>query len=281
MIGAPEVPLAFQDAFLRHRDHPWVDAPVVFFEETTSTNDVALDLAARGAGEGTCVVALSQTAGRGRRGRSWTSPPGAGVYFTAVLRPSRHALPAEDASPSRLTLVAAVSVADAIETVSGLSPQIKWPNDLVIDSGRDAATGAWHRRKLAGILTEGAVAGGDVQHVVVGIGVNLMPTAYPPGVVATSIASETTRPASAADVFAACRAALARDYATWARGGWADLLERWRVRSPSSRGFRVTWSEGGCRRNGTTAGLDDEGALIVSDADGKLHRVIAGEVEWA
>jgi BirA family biotin operon repressor/biotin-[acetyl-CoA-carboxylase] ligase len=275
------VPQSFVDAFARHRDHPWAGAPVVFLEETTSTNDVALELAARGAEEGTCVVALAQTAGRGRRGRSWTSPPGAGVYFTVVLRPAAHALSAEDGAPSRITLVAAVAVADAIEAVSGLSPQIKWPNDLVIHHGRDAETGAWRRRKLAGILTEGAVAGGDVQHVVVGIGVNLMPTAYPPDVVATSILSETSRPASAADVFAACRAALARDYAAWARGGWAGLLDRWRQRSPSSRGFRVTWSEGGRRLEGHTAGLDDEGALVIQDRDGRRHRVIAGEVEWA
>jgi BirA family biotin operon repressor/biotin-[acetyl-CoA-carboxylase] ligase len=274
------LPRDFAEACARHGHHAWADAPVVFFDQTGSTNDVALDLAARGAAEGTSVVALAQTAGRGRRGRSWTSPPGAGIYFTVILRPSAHGAAVHAGSPARLTLLAAVAVADAVESVSGLAPQIKWPNDLVVDGGRDAATGHWRRRKLAGILTEAALSGAQVQHVVVGIGINLAPTAYPPDVVATSIESETSRSPGAADVFAACRAALARDYETWARGGWRGVLDRWRARAPSSLGYRVSWVENGCRREGTTAGLDEDGALQIRDPDGRVHRVVAGEVEW-
>jgi BirA family biotin operon repressor/biotin-[acetyl-CoA-carboxylase] ligase len=278
--AAATVPRSFVDAVARHRDHPWADAPVVFLEETTSTNDIALELAAHGAVEGTSVVALSQTAGRGRRGRSWTSPQGAGIYFTVVLRPATHADSSHAGTPSRLTLLAAVAIADAVESASGLSPQIKWPNDLVVDAGRDPATGAWRRRKLAGILTEATVAGAELQHVVVGVGLNLAPTAYPPDVIAASILSETSRPVSAADVFAACRASLAREYTRWARGGWDEVLDRWRVRSPSSTGYRVTWSEGGRSMTGVTAGLDADGALRIDDRHGHTHRVVAGEVEW-
>ena len=271
-------PPAFLAALAAEAAHPWADAPVIYFDETTSTNDVALRLASEGAVEGTSVVALAQTAGRGRRGRTWTSPPGAGVYFTVILRPSPTAS-GEGGASSRLTLIAAVAAADAIERVSGVSPQIKWPNDLVIDRGRDAH-GAWQRRKLAGILTEGAVAGGAIQHVVVGIGINLEPTNYPPDVAATSLAAEAGGNPGPARVFAACRARLAIEHANWRASGWADIAHRWRERSPSSEGYRVRWADASHEIEGVSAGLDPDGALRITDATGRLHRIVSGEVLW-
>jgi BirA family biotin operon repressor/biotin-[acetyl-CoA-carboxylase] ligase len=279
-IAGDPIPPAFAAALARERAHAWADAPVVFFHRVGSTNDVALELAASGAAEGTMVVALSQTAGRGRRGRSWTSPPGAGVYFTAVLRPSRHARLVEGGGPSRLTLLVAVAVAEAVERVSGVSAQIKWPNDLVVSSG-DGPMAGRRRRKLAGILTEAAASGSEVQHVVAGVGINLAPAVYPPDVVATSIESESGRSVGAADVFAACRASLAREYDTAACSGWDAVLRRWRERAPSSRGQRVRWTEEGRVLDGVTCGLDDDGALRIVDADGSVHRIVSGEVDWA
>ena len=170
---------------------------------------------------------------------------------------------------------------EAVERVSGVPAQIKWPNDLVIPVSQPDARGPWRRRKLAGILTEAAVSGSNVQHVVVGIGINLAPSAYPPDVIATSIESESGRPANAADVFAACRASLARHYAAVAATGWNDVLERWRAHAPSSRGQRVRWVEGERTLDGVTCGLDDAGALRIEDASGRVHRVLSGEVEWA
>ena len=278
---ADRLPESFSHALARRAGHPWAGAPVVFFEETTSTNDVALELAGSGAVEGTAVVALAQTAGRGRRGRSWTSAPGAGIYFTIVLRPSAGGPAGRGAGASRLTLMAAVAMADAVQEVSGLSPQIKWPNDLVVDAGRDPVTGSWRRKKLGGILTEAAMSGGDVQHVVIGVGLNLQPTAYPPDVVATSILSETQALVEPGELFAACRAALARDYAAWTAGGAASVLERWRRRAPSSSGCPVRWLQDGRDLRGVTAGVDDEGALLIEGDDGRRYRVVAGEVEWA
>jgi BirA family biotin operon repressor/biotin-[acetyl-CoA-carboxylase] ligase len=279
-MPAPGLPADFREALARESGHAWAAADVVFFDETSSTNDVALELASAGARDGTAVVALAQTAGRGRRGRSWTSPSGAGVYFSVIVRPPSGGSAIDPAATSRITLLAAVAAAEAVERVSGVVPQIKWPNDLVVDRGRDAE-GAWLRRKLAGILTEASVSGGRIQHIVVGIGINLRPTNYPPDVAATSLESESGRDPGAAAVFAACRAGLASEYARWLAGGWENIAHRWRRRSPSSQGFRVRWADASRTIEGVSAGLDDEGALRIADAEGRVHRILSGEVLWA
>ena len=120
--------------------------PMLFFSTIGSTNDVASALAAGGDREGAVVIADAQTAGRGRRGRIWFSPPGAGLYVSVVLTPARASGAAERAT-ALLTLAAGVALAEAVERVTGLAPAIKWPNDLLIG-----------RRKLAGILAEGVGA---------------------------------------------------------------------------------------------------------------------------
>ena len=117
--------------------------PPTYFSTVGSTNDAALALAERGDAEGAIVIASSQTAGRGRRGRAWHSPAGSGLYVSVVLAPAR-AREEPDRATALLTLTAGVAIAEAIERVTGLAPAIKWPNDLLVG-----------RRKLAGILAEG------------------------------------------------------------------------------------------------------------------------------
>lgn len=264
----------------------WDSSPVLYFDQTGSTNDVAASLAASGAPDGAAAVARSQTAGRGRRGRTWESPAGAGLYFSVVIRPPAASVAAPAGVPAPpamlITLAAAVAVADAIAAVTGFAPAIKWPNDLVADRGRDAS-GTWHRRKLAGILAEGAVSGEALLHVVLGVGINLTPAAYPPDVaeLATSLEAETGRPVDGFALFAACRAALARDVASLFAGGAGPLLDRWRRQSPSSCGAPVSWQHGGRRVDGVTAGVGDDGALRVRAADGEVLTIVSGEVEWA
>ena len=128
------------------------------------------------------IAADAQTAGRGRLGRSWHSPPGDNLYLSLLLRPSR--APAEIPP---LTLLAGAAVADAVAAL-GLSPRLKWPNDVqLVDRALD---GGARRRKLAGILTEMVTAGAAVEHVVVGIGINVNGTDFPPDIAdrATSVA---------------------------------------------------------------------------------------------
>ena len=154
------LPPEFASALDRVRPQlPPLGRRVLFFHTTASTNDVALALAAQGDCEGTIVLADQQTAGRGRLGRAWHSPAGNGLYVSLVLRPAR--------VPGLLTLAAGVALAEAVEAVTALPPDIKWPNDLLVG-----------RRKLAGILAE--TASGDVPQVVIGYGINVGRQSFPP-----------------------------------------------------------------------------------------------------
>ena len=173
-------------------------APVFFAFETASTNDIAIRLAEQGAPEGAMALALAQTAGRGRQGREWFSPPGAGIYVSIVCR--------TPAMFPTLTLAGGVAVATGITRATGLPVAIKWPNDIVVHD--TAAPGK--RRKLAGILAEGAAGLNGVQYVVLGCGINVRQADYPAGLAprVTSIEHELGRTVEPALVLAELLAAL-------------------------------------------------------------------------
>lgn len=245
---------------LRDR-RPGLHLDVQWHAEVPSTMDIAARLAAAGAEHGTVVGADVQTAGRGRRGHVWESPPAAGLYFSFIARPP---LPA-NASLPLLTLAAGVAVRDGIHAALGWAPDLKWPNDVMVG-----------RRKLAGILAEGLLVGTPAQAVVIGVGLNLLPSAYQPEVAvrATSLEAELGRAVDRGQVLAAVLAALTDRLATLARSP-GDILQAWRAASPTATGTRVEW-EG---RTGTTAGIDDSGALLIRTSSG-VERVIAGELSW-
>ncbi len=249
-----------------------IGARLIYLETTSSTNDVADSLAFDGAAHGTTVVAEAQQSGRGRMGRTWFSPPGAGLYVSVVLRPEELGDRATSASlASRVSLTAGVAVAEAIRAATGLAVAIKWPNDLVVD-----------RRKLCGILAEASSSAEAVRHVILGYGINLQPAAYPPDLVnrATSLEGELGRPVDRAAVLAESLACLADWLSDGTQASFARMLERWRALSPSSRGAEVEVVQpGGTRTTGRTAGIDTDGALLVSVGDA-VERVIAGEVRW-
>ena len=260
------LPPEFAEAFavLRPRFGRLV-TQTLFFDATGSTNDVIAELAATGADEGAVAIADRQTAGRGRRGRTWFSPPGAGLYVSLLLQPGKSATDAARAT-SLLTLTAGVALAEGVQTATGLAPDIKWPNDLLVG-----------RRKLAGILAEGVAA----DQVVLGFGINVSPAAYPPDVAdrATSLDSELGRSIDRGLVCAHALAALARRYDDLLAGRFDAILDAWRQRAPGSRGARVRWQEPHGAQTGITAGLDDSGALLVQVGD-TLQRLVAGEVLW-
>jgi BirA family biotin operon repressor/biotin-[acetyl-CoA-carboxylase] ligase len=251
-------------------------SPLVYLEQTGSTNDIAAQLATAGAPHGTLVVAGSQTQGRGRQGRRWFSPPGAGLYFSLLLRPGPDEVLA--GATRLLTLTAGVAVAEGIETATGLRPAIKWPNDLVVG---DETTRGGRWRKLAGILAEGSASEGVVQHVVLGVGINVRDTAYPPELcdVVTSIGREVRADVSGWQVLAECVAALATRWQQVVEGRGADVLQAWRARAASIVGAAVQVETSGGTATGITSGLDEDGALVV-DVDGLPVRVVAGEVRW-
>jgi BirA family transcriptional regulator, biotin operon repressor / biotin---[acetyl-CoA-carboxylase] ligase len=240
---------------------------VLFFNTTASTNDVALMLAAGGDAEGTVVIADEQTSGRGRLGRVWHSPPGSGLYASVILRPSR-ARTGADRATGLVTLAAGVALSEAVEEVTALRPDIKWPNDLLIG-----------RRKLAGILAESA--SGDLAHIVLGYGINVGARRLPPDVDAraTSLESELGRPVDRAALCAASVAALSARYRDLLDGRFDAILDAWRARSTTSRGVRVRWQTPAGAQSGVTDGIDDRGALLVRAGD-RVERIVGGEVTW-
>lgn len=240
-------------------------ARLIYAAEVGSTNDLAGAAAERGAEEGTTFVAGAQTAGRGRLGRTWFSPPDAGLYVSTIVR--RAAL------APWMALAGGVAVADGIHAATALPLEIKWPNDIIAVGG----AGFRSRRKIAGILAEASSGPDGVQYVVLGIGINLRPAAFPPELAdrASSIESELGRPVDAGAVLAHVLASLNRTLDALERSGPPALLARWLALSPSAHGASIEWDGGA----GLTAGLDADGALLARTSTG-LHRIIAGEVRW-
>jgi BirA family biotin operon repressor/biotin-[acetyl-CoA-carboxylase] ligase len=243
--------------------------PAYYFTEITSTNDAAAVHAERGAPEGTTVIAAAQTAGRGRLGRRWHSAPGAGLYVSVVFRD-------EKAAPY-LTLAAGVAIAEGVKVSTGLPLELKWPNDVVTP----ATSGPSRRRKLAGVLAEASTTADGFQYVILGIGVNLRPTSYPPELAdrTTSIEAELGRVVEPAPVLAEILAALAAELGPLSKGQAAGLLARWRVLAPSAVGAPIECDAPGGRISGVASGIADDGALLVRVGD-KVERVISGEVLW-
>ena len=240
-----------------------------WLDSTGSTNDVAARLAESGAGEDNMVVAEMQTAGRGRHGRVWFSPPGAGLYVSMIMRPAG-ATTGEENPAALLTLAAGVAIAEAVRAVTGLPSQIKWPNDIVVGT-----------RKLAGILAEGVVQAGTLQYIVLGFGLNLRTAAYPPELSAraTSIEAETGRPVDLALMLAEITAALGDRYADLRDGRFDAILSAWRQLAARVPGAKVEWHSPRGVVCGLAEDIDRHGALLVRVGT-KLERVIAGEVRW-
>jgi BirA family transcriptional regulator, biotin operon repressor / biotin---[acetyl-CoA-carboxylase] ligase len=218
-----------------------IGTPRVHLRLTDSTNERARLLAASGAPHGTLVTADEQEAGRGRQGRAWTAPPTSAVLMSVVLRELSETLP----------LAAAVAVSEAVP----LETQIKWPNDVWIDG-----------RKVAGILVEGRPQEG---WAVLGIGLNVTTEEFPPELHATSLrlAGASLSPADAL-------ALVIDSLRVWLPRPRDEILAAWRSRD-ALRGRTVRWSNGS--NEGTAAGVDDSGALIVETRKGRVT-LDAGEV---
>jgi BirA family biotin operon repressor/biotin-[acetyl-CoA-carboxylase] ligase len=244
-------------------------AHIHYWNEVGSTNDLAAAAADRGEPEGTTFVAGAQTMGRGRLGRTWFSPPGAGLYVSTIVR--------RPSLAPWLTLAGGVAVADGIRGATALPVQIKWPNDIVAVGG----AGFRARRKIAGILAEASSGVAGVSHVVVGIGINLRTASFPPELAdrASSIETELGRAVDAGLVLGYVLAALHRTLVDLAGTGPPGLFARWLALSPSAEGARIEWDTAGVTMTGTTAGLAEDGALLARASDG-VHRIISGEVRW-
>lgn len=243
--------------------HPWAQT-IQYFDRIDSTSSYLQSLAAMGAPEGTAVFADSQSAGKGRLGRSFHSPAGSGLYMSVLLRP--------DCRPEKimhLTCAVAVAVCQAIENVTGFRPQIKWVNDIV-----------WQGKKLGGILTSLSVNAttGLVDWAIVGIGINCANIAFPEALkqIATSLGAVTgqqiDRTVLAAELVR--QLAFMRDDLTEKHGKY---LEQYR-KNCVVIGKNVRLIRGDECREAMVLDIDEDGALIVRLADGRIETVNSGEV---
>lgn len=237
---------------------------VLRFESLPSTNTELARLASEGAAEGLAIVADEQTAGRGRLQRAWSSPKGAGLYFSILLRP---AIPTEHWP--LITFIAALAVGDALVEACDLHTDIKWPNDLLSNE-----------RKICGILAE-AIETTAGRAVIVGIGINLTQNAFPPELanVATSVSEGTGRPPERETILAALLPALARWYSLLNEtAGREKIVAAWSSRSSYANGKLVQVSNGDEVWQGTTCGVEHDGALRLGTASGEIRLVRAGDV---
>ena len=243
-------------------DHPWQDR-IEYFQTLDSTNTYAKELAMQGAAEGTVIIAGQQTGGRGRLGRSFSSPAGMGLYFSMILRP--------DCYPEalmHLTCAAGVAASDAVNQLGCPMPQIKWTNDLILG-----------RKKLGGILTELAVdpVSRKVDWAVVGIGINCSQKTE-------DFPEEIRNMATSLGIDSACRAQLAAALVRclWQMrqqlfSGKDEIMDKFRHRCITI-GQEISVLRGDAVRHGKALNVDEDGGLVVEYSDGGMETVCSGEV---
>ncbi len=234
------------------------------FESVESTNKTAKELAEAGKQAPFLVLTKKQTGGRGRRGRSWSSAEDGAVMMSYCLKPE-----IEPAKASVLTLAAGLAVSEAIDEVTGLASQIKWPNDVIIAG-----------KKICGILTEMSAEPDAVSHIVVGIGINVNVESFPDELKekATSVFLEAKKRISRAELIAAVTRKFARCYEQFLiRQDMSALKEAYQVRLVNLDQV-VQIERGGQSYRAVARGITDDGALLVEQKDGTMQEVLSGEV---
>ncbi len=263
LLGGPDqlVPAEIVAGLSLHR----IGTQILCYAETDSTNTVATKLAEEGAVEGTVVLADAQHRGKGRLGRQWVSPPGVNIYCSVLLRPD--ILPFE---AFELTFLSAVAVARTIERVAKLTPQIKWPNDVLVNG-----------QKVAGLLNEMNAETEKVHFVILGIGVNLnMRRDQFPAELRHPASSLVLESGTAVDRTAFVRELLVNLdglYQAYLEEGYGPVREEWLARCHMI-GRTVSVAQQGEPLVGRVRGIDDSGALLITAADGRVERILSGDV---
>lgn len=244
--------------------HGCLGQPVHHYETVDSTMTEAGRLAGKGAPAGTMVLAEMQADGRGRLGRQWFSENSSGIYFTLILRPE---LP--PASAPVLTLMAGVSLAVVAESITPGMVDLRWPNDLLING-----------KKCAGILVEMRAEPQRIDHVLLGIGINVNQTEFPEDLETppSSLLLEAGRPIPRTDLLISLLKQLDADYNSLLTDGPGFILKRFEALSSYARGKRVRVGEDGNFIEGITVGLTPEGILLVRRDDGSTEKIVAGHV---
>ncbi len=242
----------------------WAGKKVICLDSVDSTNEYARKLAGEGGVHGLLVVADYQSGGKGRRGRSWVTPPGTAIAMSLVLRPE-----IDPERVSMLTLVAGLAVAEAIRKETGLPAMLKWPNDVVVNG-----------KKVTGILTELAMKEGRIDYVVAGIGINVNLTEFPEELrgTATSLLLETGKPADRTAIICEVLKAFEVCYERFMEYGSLQAVKQDYEKILVNKDQTVRVLEPGNEYSGIAKGIDDLGQLLVEKEDGTLTKVFAGEV---
>lgn len=263
-LSAPDL-LHADDMLSRLGQTKVVGRDIRVFESTTSTNDVIEKLAHDGVKEGVVVFAESQTRGRGRLGRKWMSPAGKGLWFSVLLRPEL-----APQAITQLTVASAAALRRAIASQTGLEPEIKWPNDLLLSG-----------KKVSGILTELSAELDRVKHVILGIGVdvNLNASDFPLELkdTATSLKAEVGRALSRAELAVAILRELDADYARVVNGEFAAVADEWEAHC-TTIGRVIAIRAGDRQVRGRAESLGEDGALLLRSEHGHLERVVGGDL---
>ncbi|WP_173916320.1 biotin--[acetyl-CoA-carboxylase] ligase [Halobacillus sp. Marseille-Q1614] len=245
----------------------WMAKQMHHFEEVTSTQDVAHQLAKQGKPHGTVVIADQQLKGKGRMERPWDSPKGKGIWMSVLLRPKLLPIQAP-----QLTLLAATVLAEVIEQQTGLKPQIKWPNDILLE-----------HKKMAGILTEMQAEQDQIQYVVLGMGLNVnqkledIPEALRHK--ATSLLVETDEEWGIQEMIQAILTQFEKTYDRFIEEGFQHIKQTW-----ENYGYKIgeeveistlrkSWKA-------TLLGIEPDGALRAKDQDGKEEKLYSAEIHW-
>jgi BirA family transcriptional regulator, biotin operon repressor / biotin---[acetyl-CoA-carboxylase] ligase len=244
-----------------------IGGKIILYNETESTNTCALEFAREGAPEGTVILADSQTAGRGRMGRGWHSPPGTGIYMSVILYPR-----VSIQELSGITLVTAVAAAEALAAAARIRADIKWPNDLLVNN-----------KKICGILTELHSREDGTNIVIVGIGINVNTPkgTFPEDIanIASSVLIETGRKASRSKIVSSMIEYFDSWYGVFINGGFKIILDKWKAHS-GMIGRKVRVAQEGAHTTGTVIGVDANGALVIQGDDGSSHLVYSGDVSY-
>ena len=241
---------------------------IVHYDEVSSTQDIAAELARGGAAEGTLVIAEMQTKGRGRKGRSWVSLPEGGIYLSLILRPNL--MPSQIV---QIPLIAGVALTKAIKESVPLQPMIKWPNDIIIG-----------KKKVGGILTEMSCEIDGVNYVVLGIGLNVnIPAsllAEQTTGIATSLIDECGAYTSRAKLVQCFLSEFEIIYTKFLASGFTSVRDEWKALN-NTIGSWVKVSDGGEEIEGEALDIDNDGFLLVRKESGDVSRIISGDVSFS
>ena len=239
---------------------------IISYKKVDSTNDVAYGLAENGIREGTVILAEEQARGKGRHGRTWTSPPKSGICLSCILRPEI----APNEIP-RITLLAAVAVAKSIRRITGLNAMIKWPNDILINN-----------KKVCGILTEMKAEQDSVDFIILGIGVNVNARAsgLPKGASSLKEELRSHEAVSRVELVKNILEGLESDYLLLKKEGFKPIVEEWKHLS-AMLGSRIKVVLQNSAFEGQAHDIDDDGSLVVRLDSGVLRKVSSGDIVMA